>query len=89
MTSSFRVTLLAHHIEWDTDGDDKVAQGLPRKMAVDVELVDVESFDCINQQVCNQLSDSTGYLVSDYRLEGYSADAAHALEMKQMWAIDL
>jgi hypothetical protein len=89
LPSTFTVTLLAHHIEWDTDGDDKALHGLPRKMEVAVELVNVESFACINQQICDQLSEATGYLVSDYQLEGYDPEAAHALEMKQMWAIDL
>ena len=28
------VTLLAHHIEWDTDGDNAIAQSLPSKLEV-------------------------------------------------------
>ena len=67
------VTLLAHHIEWDTDGDDTVAQGLPRKMEVKVNLDTTGGWFDINNQICDQLSDATGWLVEDFQLEGYSA----------------
>jgi hypothetical protein len=62
------ITLLAHKIEWETDGD--VCQ-LPAEMSVEVELLNIESFACINQQVCDQLTDKTGYLVSGYELKGF------------------
>jgi len=75
------ITLLAHHIEWDTDGDDSVAQGLPRKMEVQIDLQEAEGWTDINSQICDQLSDETGWLVSDFQLEGYNAEAAYALEM--------
>lgn len=75
------VTLLAHHIEWDTNGDDSVAQGLPRKMEVQIDLQDAEGWTDINSQICNQLSDITGFCVLDYKLEGYSAEADYALQM--------
>ncbi len=75
------ITLLAHHIEWDTDGDDDVAQGLPRKMEVNVNLDIVGGWEEINRQICDQLCENTDWLVSDFQLEGFSADAAHALEM--------
>ena len=32
------ITLLAHHIEWDTDGDIDAARGLPSKLEVEVDL---------------------------------------------------
>ena len=67
------VTLLAHHIEWDTDGDDTVAQGLPRQLEVEVNLNTSDGWTDINSQICNQLSDHTGWLVEDYQLEGYNA----------------
>ena len=75
------ITLLVHHIEWDTDGDDNVAQGLPRKMEVQVDLADQIGWPCINRQICDQLCANTDWLVSDFQLEGFDADAAHALEM--------
>mgnify|MGYP001372187841 CR=1 FL=1 len=69
------VTLLAHHIKWDTDGDDTIALGLPRKMEVQVDLRDQIGWTCINKQVCDQLSDATGWLVEDFQLEGYPPEA--------------
>ena len=78
-----KITLLAHHIEWDTDGDIDAARALPSKMEVEVDLDAVECLFpvSINDQICNQLSDTTGWCVLDYKLEGYSAEAAFALEM--------
>ena len=78
-----KITLLAHHIEWDTDGDIDAARGLPSKVEVEVDL---DAVVClfpvsINDQICNQLSDTTGFCVLDYKLEGYSAEADYALQM--------
>ena len=33
-----KITLLAHHIEWDTDGDMDAARALPSKMEVEIDL---------------------------------------------------
>ncbi len=78
-----KITLLAHHIEWDTDGDIDAARGLPSKMEVEVDLDAVECLFpvSINDQICNQLSDATGFCVLDYKLQGYSAEADFALQM--------
>jgi len=78
-----KITLLAHHIEWDTDGDHEVARSLPSKVAVEVDLDAVECLFpvSINDQICNQLSNITGFCVLDYKLEGYSAEADFALQM--------
>ena len=75
-----KITLLAHHIEWDTDGDMDAARGLPSKVAVEVDLDAVECLFpvSINDQICNQLSNITGWCVLDYKLEGYSAEADYA-----------
>jgi hypothetical protein len=75
------ITLLAHHIEWDTDGDMDIAQSLPSKVAVEVDLLEGPEAGSINDQVCNQLSDLVGFCVLDYKLEGYSAEADYALQM--------
>ena len=74
------ITLLAHHIEWDTDGDIDAARSLPSKLEVEVDLF-TPGWTDINKQICDQLSDKTGWAVLDYSLEGYSAEAAFALEM--------
>ena len=76
-----KITLLAHHIEWDTDGDIDAARGLPSKVAVEVDLLEGPDAGSINDQICNQLSDITGWVVLDYKLEGYSAEADFALQM--------
>ncbi len=75
------ITLLAHHIEWDTDGDIGAARGLPSKVAVEVDLLEGPDAGSINDQICNQLSDTTGWCVLEYKLEGYSAEADYALQM--------
>jgi len=75
------ITLLAHHIEWDTDGNNDVARSLPSKVAVEVDLVEDSEAGSINDQICNQLSDLVGFCVLDYKLEGYSAEADYALQM--------
>jgi len=76
-----KITLLAHHIEWDTDGNQTIAQSLPSKVAVEVDLLEGPDAGSINDQICNQLSDITGFCVLDYKLEGYSAEADYALQM--------
>ena len=77
-----KITLLAHHIEWDTDGDIDAARGLPSKVAVEVDLLEGPDAGSINDQICNQLSDATGWCVLDYKLQGYSAEADFALQME-------
>ena len=76
-----KITLLAHHIEWDTDGVIDTARGLPSKVAVEVDLLEGPDAGSINDQICNQLSDITGFCVLDYKLQGYSAEADFALQM--------
>ena len=75
------ITLLAHHIEWDTDGSWEVAKALPPKIEVEVNLQEAETVSDINSQICNQLSDATGWVVLDYKLQGYNAEADFALQM--------
>jgi hypothetical protein len=80
------ITLLAHHIEWDTDGDIDTARGLPSKVEVEVNLGDITHGVNINDIICDQLSDATGWCVLDYKLEGYSAEADYALQMQSATA---
>ena len=75
------VVLLAHHICWDTPTYE-ASLGLPRKVAVEVDLKEQESFDDINSQICDQLSNITGYCVLDYRLQGFDMEADYALQMR-------
>ena len=77
------ITLLAHHIIWDTDGADLSSLGLPSKVEVTVDLNDSDGWEGINRQICNQLCDNRDWLVSDYQLEGFSAEADFALQMTQ------
>ncbi len=65
------VTLLAHNIQWDTDGSDTIAQSLPTSLEVKIDLLEIEDWGNTNQQICNQLSDVTGWCVTDYTLQGY------------------
>ena len=70
------IILLANNIEWDTDGDETEAQRLPKQLEVEVNLKDVDGgWTDINDQICNQLSDETGWLVLDYQLTGYTLNA--------------
>ena len=78
-----KITLLAHHITWDTPTHEE-SLGLPRKVEVEVDLNDQEGFSDINQQICDQLSNMTGWCVLDYRLQGYSAEANYALQMQSV-----
>ena len=75
------VVLLAHHISWDTPTHEE-SLGLPRKVAVEVDLKNQEGFDDINSQICDQLSNITGYCVLDYRLQGFDIEADYALQMR-------
>ena len=75
------VVLLAHHICWDTPTHE-ASLGLPRKVAVEVDLKEQEGFDDINSQICDQLSNITGYCVLDYRLQGFDMEADYALQMR-------
>ena len=68
------ITLLATNIQYDWDGPGiPTDHELPESMEVKVDLHDQIGFPCINRQVCNQISDATGMLVLDYKLEGYTA----------------
>lgn len=66
------ITLLATNIQYDTDGPGiPTTHDLPANMEVQVDL-DIQGFEDINRQVCNQISDETGMLVLDYQLTGYT-----------------
>lgn len=75
------ITLLAHHINWDTDNNTDIARGLPSKLEVVVNFYELTDWTNLNQVICNQLSDVTGFCVVDYKLQGYNADADYALQM--------
>ena len=64
------ITLLATNITYDTDG--LLVSDLPENMEVKIDLREQEGFADINNQVCNQISDATGWLVVSYQLDGYS-----------------
>jgi hypothetical protein len=74
------ITLLATNIEYDTDGPGiPTTHDLPDNMEVQVDLDNggcMQGFEDINRQVCNQISDETGMLVSDYQLIGYTPQTA-------------
>ena len=72
MRTVIYITLLVKNIEWDTDGDETVAAELPSSVPVEVDLASIQSFDCINHQICEYLSEEYGWLISGYDLEGYS-----------------
>ena len=78
------ITLLAHHIEWDADGDIDAVRALPSKLEVEVDLDDITHGVNINDIICDQLSDATGWCVLDYKLQGYSAEADFALQMQSV-----
>ena len=82
-----KITLRAHHIIWETDTPEQ-ALGLPRKVEVEIDLSDQEGFSDINDQICDQLSNMTGWCVLEYRLEGYSAEADYALQMRNAQSQD-
>ena len=67
------VTLLATNIQYDIDGPGvPTMENLPESIEVQVDLRDQIGFPCINSQVCNQISDASGWLVLSYQLVGYS-----------------
>ena len=66
------ITLLATNIEY---AGIPTSHDLPENMEVQVDL-DIDGFEDINRQVCNQISDATGMLVRDYQLVGYSLSPA-------------
>ena len=67
------ITLLVHDIEYDTDGEEV---DLPDQMEIEVEL---ESGDRmhpapdLNMQICEHISNETGWLVLDYKVAGREA----------------
>ena len=71
------VTLLVHNIEWDTGGDEEIERSLPTTMELEVDLSSSEYLfpTSINEQICNKLSEATGWCVLGYKLKGYSAEA--------------
>ena len=79
------ITLLAHHIEWDAT-QEQILDALPSKMEVEVNLDDITHGVNINDIICDQLSDATGWCVLDYKLQGYSAEADFALQMQSATA---
>lgn len=66
------ITVLAIDIEWDTDGDETVAQELPQQMEVQIDLQEAEGWTDINSQICDQLSDETGWCVLGFNLQGHA-----------------
>ena len=70
MLNNLYVTFLVHDIDWDTDGDEAAKQELPTEVPIQVDLASIRSFDCINKQICDYLSDEHGWLISDYKLKG-------------------
>lgn len=67
------ITLLATNIQYDTDGPGiPTMLDLPESMKVLVDLRDQIGWPCINSQVCDQISDASGWLVVAYQLEGYT-----------------
>ena len=69
------ITVLAIDIEWDTDGDETVAQELPQQMEVQIDLQEAEGWTDINSQICDQLSDETGWCVLSFSLQGHTQDS--------------
>ena len=69
------ITLLAIDIEWDTDGDESVARELPQQLEVEIDLQEAEGWTDINSQICDQLSDETGWCVLGFSLQGHAQDS--------------
>tara|TARA_B100000131_G_C17992905_1_gene563313 strand:- start:439 stop:678 length:240 start_codon:yes stop_codon:yes gene_type:complete len=73
MRTSIIITVLVKNIVWDTDShEDIIENNLPEQVPVQVDLASIHSFDCINHQICEYLSEEYGWLISGYDLEGYS-----------------
>jgi hypothetical protein len=68
-----RILLLAHNIVWDTDGDVELGTSLPTEILVEIDLSETSEWSDINDDICDQLSNQTGYCVEDYKLEGHPA----------------
>ena len=66
-----RIRLLAFNIVWDTDGDVELGASLPAEIFVEIDLSETSEWSDINDTICDQLTDRTGYCVEDYKLEGY------------------
>ena len=77
-----KITLLAHHIEWNTDGDMDAARALPSKVEVEVDLLEGPAAGSINDQICNQLSDITGWCVLDSDFTLHMENAQSSTEIK-------
>ena len=77
------VTLLVHHIEWDTGSNEAIQRSLPTKMELEIDLTSPEHLFpvSINEQICNKLTEATGCFVRGYKLQGYSVEADFALQM--------
>ena len=60
------ITILAYDIEYETDG---VEVDLPHRMEIEVELESDAAPD-LNTQVCEHISNETGWLVLDYKIAG-------------------
>ena len=67
------ITLFVHNIQWDIDEDcsTEEAESLPSQLEVKVDLKDQNGWTEINHQICNQLSDETGWCVLGYQLKGH------------------
>ena len=68
------VMLIAHDIQWETDGEDQEALGLPGQVEVCVDLANPEGWSGINRVICDQLWAASGgdWLVADFKLRGSS-----------------
>ena len=76
------VTLLATNIEYDTDGPGiPTMKNLPESMEVQVDLRDQVGYPCINRQICNQISNASGWLVLSYQLVGYSFSSENTTQI--------
>ena len=78
-----KVTLLVHHIKWDTGGDEEIERSLPTKMEMVVDLASSERLFpmSVDEEIRSNLLEVTGRNVLGYKLQGYSAEADLALQM--------
>ena len=60
------ITILAYDIEYETDGEQV---DLPDRMEIEVELESDDAPD-LNTQICEYISDETGWLILDYKIAG-------------------
>jgi len=63
------ITILAYDIEYETDGEEV---DLPDRMEIEVELEpgDRCTVSDLNTQICEHISNETGWLVLDYKIAG-------------------